>query len=83
MVEYATKFSQVVSERLLWEKEDQIYRLFDLITFGFLMDFDEDVVTYFLTLKNLHIFPEDKELLSSLSFLLANGRSAFSKLWLF
>ncbi|XP_056686316.1 uncharacterized protein [Spinacia oleracea] len=65
VVEYATKFSQVVSEGLLWEKEDQIQPLSELIKFGFLMDFDADAVTYFMTSKNLQIFPEDEEFLCS------------------
>ncbi|KAK9748280.1 hypothetical protein RND81_02G047200 [Saponaria officinalis] len=65
IVEYATMFSEVVSEGLLWEKEDLIPRLGELIKFGFLMDFDEDAVTYFMKSKNLQIFAEDEEFLSS------------------
>ncbi|KAL2935564.1 Sacsin [Bienertia sinuspersici] len=65
VVEYATKFSEVVSKGLLWDFEDHIYGLSELIKFGFLMDFDEDAVTYFMKSKNMHIFQEDEEFLSS------------------
>ncbi|XP_021775796.1 uncharacterized protein LOC110739654 isoform X2 [Chenopodium quinoa] len=65
VVEYAITFSQVVSEGLLWDKEDKIHPLSELIKFGFLMDFDEDAVTYFMKSKNLQIFPEDEEFISS------------------
>lgn len=65
ILEYATKFSKVVAEGMLWEKEDKIDTLSELIKFGFLMDFDEDAVTYFMKTKNLQIFPEDEEFLSS------------------
>lgn len=65
MVEYATNFAEVVSQGLLWEKEDQIPRLSELIKFGFLMDFDEDAVSYFMKSKKLQIFEEDEEFLTS------------------
>ncbi|KNA12990.1 hypothetical protein SOVF_120910 [Spinacia oleracea] len=64
-LEYATKFSQVISEGLLWEKEDKIHILSDLIKVGVLMDFDEDAVKFLMTSKNLQIFPEDEEFLCS------------------
>ncbi|KAJ8420838.1 hypothetical protein Cgig2_013393 [Carnegiea gigantea] len=65
LVEYATRFSEVVAQGLLWEKEDQIARLAELIKFGFFMGFDEDAVDYFMKSKNMHISLEDEEFLAS------------------
>ncbi|XP_057519125.1 uncharacterized protein LOC130799868 [Amaranthus tricolor] len=65
VVEYATKFSEVVSQGLLWLEEDQIYTLSELIKLGFLVEFDENAVTYLMKSKNLQLFLEDEEFLSS------------------
>ncbi|CAO2826957.1 unnamed protein product [Amaranthus hypochondriacus] len=65
VVEYATKFSEVVSQGLIWQEEDQIYTLSELIKLGFLVEFDENAVTYLMKSKNLQLFQEDQEFLSS------------------
>ena len=61
MIEYATKFSEVVSQGLLGDMDSHAYRLSELIMYGFLMDFDEDGVSYFMKSKNLQIVPEDEK----------------------
>ncbi|CAO2818412.1 unnamed protein product [Amaranthus hypochondriacus] len=66
VIEYATKFSEVVSQGLLWDMDSHAYRLSELIMYGFLMDFDEDAVSYFMKSKNLQIVPEDEEFLMSI-----------------
>ena len=65
MFEYATRFSEVVAQGLLWEKEDKITRLAELIKFGFFMGFDEDAVDYLMKSKNMQISLEDEEFLAS------------------
>ncbi|KAE8699942.1 Detected protein of confused Function [Hibiscus syriacus] len=43
-LEYATYFSETVAEGLLWEKEDQISSLAELIKLAYILKFNEDAV---------------------------------------
>ncbi|WCJ36321.1 DNA binding ATP binding [Euphorbia peplus] len=65
LIEYATYFSQIIAEGVLWEKEDSIFRLSELIKLAFLLNFDEEAVKYLMQSQNLQIFVEDDEFLSS------------------
>ncbi|KAG6508898.1 hypothetical protein ZIOFF_034280 [Zingiber officinale] len=65
-IEYATNFADVIAKGLLSEMPDQIASLAELIRLGCLLDFEEDAVDYLLKTKNLELFPEDKEFLSSI-----------------
>uniref|UniRef100_A0A5B6Z3I5 Sacsin/Nov domain-containing protein n=1 Tax=Davidia involucrata TaxID=16924 RepID=A0A5B6Z3I5_DAVIN len=65
MIEYATYFSEVVSEGVLWEKEDQMWQLAELMRLGFLVKFNEEAIGFLLKTKNLQIYLEDEEFLSS------------------
>ncbi|XP_074278416.1 uncharacterized protein LOC141602005 [Silene latifolia] len=67
VLEYATMFAEVVSRGLLWEKEDLIPGLCELIKLGFLVEFAEDAIEYFLKSKNLQVFAEDEEFLATVS----------------
>ncbi|KAJ6837125.1 uncharacterized protein M6B38_121290 [Iris pallida] len=64
-IEFATYFSEVISEGLLYEKVDRIPALAELVKLGCLVDFDEMAVKFLLQRKNLQLFSEDEELLSS------------------
>jgi len=64
-IEFATYFSKVISEGLLFERADQIAALTELIKLGCLLDFDDAAVGFLLKSKNLRLFAEDEELLSS------------------
>lgn len=64
-LEYATYFSEVVAEGILKEKEDYVPQLAELIKFGFILEFDEAAVGFLMKTKNLQIFLEDEEFLSS------------------
>ncbi|KAF5193306.1 ATP/DNA binding protein [Thalictrum thalictroides] len=64
-IQFATYFSKVIADGLLWEKEDRIAELSELIKLGWLLDFDEEAITFLLKTKNLHIFMEDEEFLAS------------------
>ncbi|XP_042395856.1 uncharacterized protein LOC121986113 isoform X1 [Zingiber officinale] len=66
-IEYATNFADVIAKGLLSEMPDQIASLAELIRLGCLLDFEEDAVDYLLKTKNLQLFPEDEEFLSSIS----------------
>lgn len=68
-IEFCTYFSEAISRGLLWDKPDQIDALSELIKLGCLLEFDDDAVKFLLKTKNLLLFVEDEEFLSStLSF---------------
>jgi len=64
-IEFATYFSEAISEGLLFERADQIAALAELIKLGCLFDFDAAAVGFLLKSKNLQLFAEDEELMSS------------------
>ncbi|KAG9446287.1 hypothetical protein H6P81_012415 [Aristolochia fimbriata] len=64
-IELATRFSQVVSEGLLWDTPDWIIGLAELTKLGYLLDFDEEAVSFLLKSKNMDVPLEDEEFISS------------------
>ena len=65
IIEYATYFSEAISEGLLWENSDHIGALSELLKFGFLLKFNEEAVRFLMKSKNLQIFMEDEVFLAS------------------
>ncbi|KAK4849791.1 hypothetical protein QYF36_000812 [Acer negundo] len=65
LLEYATHFSEVISKGVLWEMEDHINALAELIRLCFLLEFNEEDVGFLMKSKNLQIFKEDEEFLSA------------------
>ncbi|KAK0600532.1 hypothetical protein LWI29_015918 [Acer saccharum] len=65
LLEYATHFSEVISKGVLWEMEDHINALAELIRLAFLLEFNEESVGFLMKSKNLQIFIEDEEFLSA------------------
>ncbi|KAK3183204.1 hypothetical protein Dsin_030490 [Dipteronia sinensis] len=65
LLEYATHFSEVISKGVLWEMEDHINALAELIRLAFLLEFNEEAVGFLMKSKNLQIFMEDEEFLSA------------------
>jgi hypothetical protein len=65
IIEYATYFSEAISEGLLWENDDHIETLSELIKLGFTLEFNEEAVEFLMKSKNLQIFMEDEEFLAS------------------
>ncbi|KAK1257378.1 hypothetical protein QJS04_geneDACA023613 [Acorus gramineus] len=63
-IEFATYFSQVMSEGLLWDETDRIGGLAELIKFGYFLKFDKDAVDFLLMTKNLRVLVEDEQFLS-------------------
>uniref|UniRef100_A0A0D9XSE2 Uncharacterized protein n=1 Tax=Leersia perrieri TaxID=77586 RepID=A0A0D9XSE2_9ORYZ len=64
-IEFASYFADEISQGLLFEMEDQIPQLTELVKFDYLLDFHELAVEFLLKSKNLQLFPEDKEFLDS------------------
>ncbi|XP_072979221.1 uncharacterized protein [Typha angustifolia] len=64
-IEFATYFSEEISQGLLFETADQIASLTELVKLGCLLDFEEAAVDFLLKTKNLQLFAEDEEFLLS------------------
>ncbi|XP_052295852.1 uncharacterized protein LOC127901865 [Citrus sinensis] len=63
-IEYAIPFAETISKGVLWDKEDHINSLSELIKLAFFVEFNEEVVEILMKSKNLQIFMEDEEFLS-------------------
>ncbi|XP_030970291.1 uncharacterized protein LOC115990619 [Quercus lobata] len=64
-IEYATDFSEAISEGVLWENCDHIGALSELIKLAFVLEFDEEAVRFLMESKNLQIYLEDEEFIAS------------------
>lgn len=64
-IERATYFSEVIAEGVLWGNGDHIHELSELLKLAFLLDFNEEAVSFLMKSKNLQIFVEDEDFLSS------------------
>ncbi|KAI3867884.1 hypothetical protein MKX03_008365 [Papaver bracteatum] len=64
-IAYATYFSKVIAEGLLWEKADQIAGLSELIKLGWLLDFEDEAIDFLLKTKNLQLCDEDEGFIKS------------------
>ncbi|KAL5544692.1 hypothetical protein UlMin_008476 [Ulmus minor] len=65
LIEHATCFSQAISQGLLWEHSDNIDALSALLTSAFLLEFNEEVVSFLMKSKNLQTFMVDEDIISS------------------
>ncbi|PWA35839.1 DNA binding,ATP binding protein [Artemisia annua] len=65
LMEYASHFGEVIADGVIWENEELVPGFSELIRLGFLVEFDEEAVEFLLKTKNLQIFLEDQEYLSS------------------
>ncbi|KAM4107751.1 hypothetical protein ACJW30_04G168900 [Castanea mollissima] len=65
LIEYATYFSEAISEGVLWENSEHIGALSELIKLAFMLEFNEEAVRYLMKSKNLQIFLEDEGFLAS------------------
>ncbi|KDP22565.1 hypothetical protein JCGZ_26396 [Jatropha curcas] len=64
LIEYATYFSEAIAEGVLWEHEDHVFALAELIKLAFLLTFDEEAIQFLMKSRNLQIFMEDEVFLS-------------------
>jgi sacsin len=65
LIEFATIFSEVIARGVLWDKEDQIKALSELIRLAFVLNFDEQAVQFLMKSNNLQTFLEDEEFLAA------------------
>ncbi|KAH7865224.1 hypothetical protein Vadar_003836 [Vaccinium darrowii] len=65
VIEYAMCLSEAISEGLLWEKEDHMQQLAELIKLGFLVEFNDKAIEFLMKTKNLQLFLEDERFLLS------------------
>ncbi|KAH8486640.1 hypothetical protein H0E87_025595 [Populus deltoides] len=64
-IEYATYLAEAIAEGVLWDKEDHISALSELIKVAVLVSFNEEAVQFLMKSKNLQIFEEDEEFMSA------------------
>ncbi|KAI3688637.1 hypothetical protein L2E82_46363 [Cichorium intybus] len=65
VMEYAFHFAEEIAEGVLWENEELVPDLSELIRLGYLVEFEEEEVEFLMKMKNLQIFVEDQVYLSS------------------
>ncbi|CAI9283736.1 unnamed protein product [Lactuca saligna] len=65
VIEYASHFAEEIAEGVLWDNEELVPDLCKLIRLGFLLEFDEEAVEFLMKIKNLQIFLEDHDYLTS------------------
>ncbi|KAJ0790237.1 putative histidine kinase/HSP90-like ATPase superfamily [Helianthus annuus] len=66
IIEHACHFGEVIAEGVLWENEEVVPQLSELIRLGYLVEFDEEAIDFLMKMKNLQIFVEDHHYLSSI-----------------
>ncbi|KAL1217317.1 Protein NO VEIN [Cardamine amara subsp. amara] len=64
VLEYATCFAEVIAKGVMWEREDLIGRLSELVKMAYLVEFDEEALEYLMKSKNLQVYEEDEKLIS-------------------
>nr|GEV24579.1 DNA binding,ATP binding protein [Tanacetum cinerariifolium] len=64
-MEYASNFGEVIADGVLGKNEELVPHLSELLRLGHLVDFEEEEVDFLLKIKNLQIFKEDEDYLSS------------------
>ncbi|MCL7023273.1 hypothetical protein MKW94_002320 [Papaver nudicaule] len=64
-IAYATYFSEVIAEGLLWEKPDEIAGLRELLQLGCLVEFEDEAISFLLKTKNLQLCNKDEEFIQS------------------
>ncbi|XP_027336201.1 uncharacterized protein LOC113850066 [Abrus precatorius] len=65
LIKYATYFSEAISAGVLCENHDQVLALSELITLAFVLKFNDEEIEFLMESKNLQIFCEDDDFLSS------------------
>ncbi|KAM0038802.1 putative histidine kinase/HSP90-like ATPase superfamily [Helianthus debilis subsp. tardiflorus] len=65
-IEHADHFGEVIAEGMLWENEEVMPQLSELIRLGYLVEFDEEAIDFLMKKKNLQIFVDDRQYLCSI-----------------
>ncbi|CAI9283722.1 unnamed protein product [Lactuca saligna] len=66
VMEYAFHFAEEIAEGVLWENEELVPDLCELIRLGYMVEFEEEEIDFLMKMKNLQIFLEDQDYLSSI-----------------
>ncbi|XP_024013474.1 uncharacterized protein LOC18021535 [Eutrema salsugineum] len=64
VLEYATCFAEVIAKGVMWEREDLIGRLSELVKMAYLVEFDEEALEFLMKSNNLQVYEEDEKLIS-------------------
>ncbi|OIV93309.1 hypothetical protein TanjilG_14560 [Lupinus angustifolius] len=65
LIRYATYFSEAIAEGVLCENYDHVGELIELIKLAYVLECNNEVIEFLMESKNLQIFCEDEEFLSS------------------
>ncbi|XP_057972588.1 uncharacterized protein LOC131160730 [Malania oleifera] len=65
VIEFATYFAEVISEGLLWDKEECIRGLSELIKLASMLEFDKEAIEFLMKYNNLQLFAEDEDFIST------------------
>ncbi|KAL7600782.1 hypothetical protein Lser_V15G21268 [Lactuca serriola] len=60
VMEYAFHFAEEIAEGVLWENEELVPDLCELIRLGYMVEFEEEEIDFLMKMKNLQIFVEDQ-----------------------
>ncbi|KAJ8772448.1 hypothetical protein K2173_027625 [Erythroxylum novogranatense] len=63
LISFVTCFAEEIAKGVLWDKEDHVDVLAELIKLACLLEFDDEAVQFLMKSKNLEILMEDEELL--------------------
>lgn len=64
VLEYATCFAEVIAKGVMWEREDLVGQLSELVKMAYLVEFDEEALEFLMKSKNLQVYEEDEKLIS-------------------
>ncbi|KAJ0240647.1 hypothetical protein HA466_0222440 [Hirschfeldia incana] len=64
VLEYATCFAEVIAKGAMWQREDLIGELAELVKMAYLVEFDEEALEFLMKSKNLQVYEEDEKLIS-------------------
>ncbi|CAA7014877.1 unnamed protein product [Microthlaspi erraticum] len=64
VIENATCFAEVIAKGVMWEREDLIGQLSELVKMAYLLKFDEKALEFLMKSKNLQVYEEDEKLIS-------------------
>ncbi|KAG2261857.1 hypothetical protein Bca52824_068936 [Brassica carinata] len=64
VLEYATCFAEVIAKGAMWQREDLIGELSELVKMAYLVEFDEEALEFLMKSKNLQVYEENEKLIS-------------------
>lgn len=68
VLEYVMCFVEVIVKGVMSGREDFIERLLELVKMVYLVEFDEEVLEFFMKFKNFEVYEEDEKLILDVFF---------------